>query len=61
LETYHIMDIDELKYVNYMIRDVSVEKLSMYFKKKQKDEIIVFTYFMKFCDDIRKINDLQNT
>jgi hypothetical protein len=50
-----------LKYVNYMIRDVSVEKLSMYFKKKQKDEIIVFTYFMKFCDDIRKINDLQNT
>jgi hypothetical protein len=61
LETYHIMDIDELKYVNYMIRDVSVEKLSMYFKKKQKDEIIVFTDFMKFCDDIRKINDLQNT
>lgn len=55
------MDIDELKYVNYMIRDVSVEKLSMYFKKKQKDEIIIFTDFMKFCDDIRKINDLQNT
>ena len=55
------MDINELKYVDYMISDISVDKLSMFFKKKQKDEIIVFTDFMKFCNDIQKINYLQNT
>lgn len=48
------MDINELKYVDYMISEISVEKLSMYFKKKQKDEIIVFTDFMKFCDNFKK-------
>jgi hypothetical protein len=55
------MDINELKYVDYMISDISVDKLSMFFKKKQKDEIILFTDFMKFCNDIQKINYLQNT
>ena len=55
------MDIDELKYVNFMINDVSVETLSMYFKKKQKNEITIFANFMKICDNIGKINYLQNT
>jgi hypothetical protein len=55
------MDIHELKYVNSIISDISVDALSMYFKKKQKNEITIFANFMKICDNIEKINDLQNT
>jgi len=61
---HYIMDINELKYVNFIISDISVEKLSMYFKEEQKNELCIFTYFMKFCDNIEnieKINYLQNT
>ena len=30
------MDNNELRYVDFMIRDVSIENVSMFFKKEQK-------------------------